>query len=233
MRVQDAMTDVRRAVALAELDEMRQLAALAALPSAAQREHPKRFDTWVRSSAIDQQAAMDLKAFEHEHHIEAKDVLIGTGAAGGFAVPEEISREIERMAKAYSPVRDLVRVIPISSSDYTDLVNIRGMTAAWTSAGGIRTLGGTPQFRARVPALGETYCYVEASAWAIDDIAFDVGAWLAEEAAQAFAEAEGLAVISGDGSSKPTGILASAPVSTADFASPLRDPGPTSSLRPI
>jgi HK97 family phage major capsid protein len=40
--------------------------------------------------------------------------------------------------------------------------------------------------------------------------------------ARAFAKAEGSAVISGDGSNKPTGMLHTAPVATADDASPLR-----------
>jgi HK97 family phage major capsid protein len=56
----------------------------------------------------------------------------------------------------------------------------------------------------------------------LDDVFFDVGAWLADSVAREFARQTGIAVISGNGTSKPTGLLNTAPVSTADFASPER-----------
>jgi HK97 family phage major capsid protein len=69
---------------------------------------------------------------------------------------------------------------------------------------------------------GELYAYPQASEWSLDDIFFNVEAWLAEEVADRFAEEEGIAVISGNGTSKPTGMINTAPVTTADFASPER-----------
>lgn len=62
----------------------------------------------------------------------------------------------------------------------------------------------------------------QVSEWSLDDIFFDVENWLAEEVASEFAQQEGDAVIRGNGSSKPTGMLNTTPVTTADFASPLR-----------
>ena len=58
--------------------------------------------------------------------------------------------------------------------------------------------------------------------WSLDDVFFNVEAWLAEEVAMQFAVQEGTAVISGNGSNKPTGMINTTPVTTADFASPLR-----------
>ena len=47
--------------------------------------------------------------------------------------------------------------------------------------------------------------------------------WLADEVAESFANQEGDAVINGDGTNRPTGMLNTTPVTTADAASPLRD----------
>jgi HK97 family phage major capsid protein len=51
---------------------------------------------------------------------------------------------------------------------------------------------------------------------------FDVQQWLTEGCARAFAVKEGSSVIDGDGADKPTGLLNTTPVTTDDFASPLR-----------
>jgi HK97 family phage major capsid protein len=48
----------------------------------------------------------------------------------------------------------------------------------------------------------------------LDDAAFDVEAWLAQEIATEFARAEGAAFVSGSGVNRPKGFL-SAPVSGA------------------
>ena len=47
---------------------------------------------------------------------------------------------------------------------------------------------------------------------------FDVRGWLVKSVGKAFAKQEGAAVVSGDGTSKPTGLINTAPVTTADDA---------------
>ena len=80
----------------------------------------------------------------------------------------------------------------------------------------------TSLLREVTPTHGELYAYPQASEWSLDDVFFDVEAWLAEEVAMQFAQQEGTAVISGNGTNKPTGMINTTPVTTADFASPLR-----------
>ena len=70
--------------------------------------------------------------------------------------------------------------------------------------------------------MGELYTYLWASNEAIEDIFFDVEEWFVRTAAESAAKALDLAVWSGDGSSKPTGFINTAPVTTADTASPDR-----------
>jgi HK97 family phage major capsid protein len=85
-----------------------------------------------------------------------------------------------------------------------------------------RTETSTPTLREIVPTMGELYAYPQTSEWALDDVFFDLGSWLAEEVAQDFALAEGTAVLTGDGTNKPTGMLNTTPTTADDFASPLR-----------
>lgn len=186
-----------------------------------QDEYKATFLDWVRNkgqSPVHEQKLHDLSRAMRE----AKDVTIGTGSAGGFGVPEEISREIERLELKFSPVRRLVKVVQVGSNDYKELISLRGATSGWVGETGARPATNTPTLREVTPTFGELYAYPQASEWSLDDIFFNVEQWLAEEVAQEFAQEEGTAVISGNGTNKPTGMLNTAPVATDDFASPLR-----------
>jgi HK97 family phage major capsid protein len=208
-------------------DRIEELEAKASSPgkTAAQKrrdEYKDCFVDWLRNKGqgpVQEQKLQDLQ----KKMIEQKDVTIGTAAAGGFAVPEEIAREIGRLELLFSPVRSLVKVVQTGTSDYKELVSKRGTTSGWVGETGTRTATATPQLRERAPTFGELYAYPQASEWSLDDIFFDVEAWLSEEVAQEFAQEEATAVISGNGTSKPTGLLNTAPVTTADFASPERN----------
>lgn len=179
-------------------------------------EHKETFFEWMRNKGNSPQHEVKLQ------ELQRKSVTIGSNAGGGFAVPEEIAREIERLELKFSPVRRLVKVVRAGTSDYKELVNIRGATSGWVGESGTRSETSTPQLREVVPTFGELYAYPQASEWSLDDMFFNVDSWLAEEVAQEFAQEEGTAIISGNGSSKPTGMINTTPVATDDFASPMR-----------
>lgn len=207
-------------------ERIEEFEARAKLPGASglikkQSEYKGVFLDWVRhkgQSPLHEQQLQDLA----KQLVERKDITIASGAGGGFAVPEEISREIERMELLFSPVRRLVKVVSTGTSDYKELVNIRGTSSGWVGESGSRTVTETPQLREVAPTFGELYAYPQVSEWSLDDIFFNVETWLAEEVAQEFALQEGTAVISGNGTSKPTGMLNTTPTADDDFASPLR-----------
>jgi len=185
-------------------------------------EYKETFLDWIRfkgqSPLHEQRLQEQAKALA----AEGKSVTIASGSGGGFAVPEEISREIERMELTFSPIRNLVKVVRAGSSDYKELVNLRGATSGWVGESDSRTATNTPQLREVAPTHGELYAYPQASEWSLDDAFFNIEAWLAEEAAQEFALQEGTAVITGNGTSKPTGMLNTTPTTADDFASPPR-----------
>lgn len=181
-----------------------------------QDEYKSTFTEWVRNkgqSPLHEQKMQDLMR---------KDVTIASQAGGGYAVPEEISRSIGLLEKKYSPVRRLVKVVQTGSSDYKELIDLNNASAGWVGESGSRTATATAQLREVAPTHGELYAYPQASEWSLDDIFFNVENWIADSVARAFAIQEGDAVIRGNGTSKPTGMLNTSPVSTADFASPLR-----------
>lgn len=186
----------------------------------------------AEQKAKDEQKALFIDWMRHKGqapHIEQqlidlqrKDVTIGSPAGGGVAVPEEVARDIDQMQAKVSPVRRLVKVVKANSSDYKELVGIRGATSGWVGETAVRAATATPQLREVTPTHGELYAYPQCSEWALDDIYFNVEEWIAENVGEEFALQEGDAVIRGNGVSKPTGMLNTAPTAVADQFPPSR-----------
>lgn len=119
-------------------------------------EHRDTFLAWMRNKGNSPQHEVELQGLQKKL-AERKDITIGTGAAGGFAVPEEIAREIERLELKFSPVRRLIKVVRAGTSDYKELVSERGATSGWVGETDSRTKTATPQLREVVPTFGELY----------------------------------------------------------------------------
>jgi HK97 family phage major capsid protein len=175
--------------------------------------HADRFKQWLRRPH-DEQTKRDLAQAQSD--LEQKDVTIGTGSAGGFALPEEIDRRIEHRVRQLDPFRSLVRVTPIGSSDFKALVSMGDGTSGWVAESATRTGTTSPTLREVAPTMGTVYAYPTASEESVQDIFFNVSDWLVQEAADEFASAEATAIISGNGSSKPTGFLNTTPTNVAD-----------------
>ena len=153
---------------------------------------------------------------------ETKTVQIGDAALGGHGVPEDVSRQIEDLMLRSSDILQVLNLKTVGTSDYKELVSINSTTSAWAAELGTRSQQTDPNLRQVAPTMGELYTYLFASNEAIEDVFFDIENWFITTAAESAAKALDLAVWSGDGSSKPTGMINGAPVSTADTASPLR-----------
>lgn len=198
-----------------------------------QSEYKEAFMGWLRGrgqsvehetkmNELQRKSADMVQRLRSKGELITKDVTIGTAAAGGYAVPEEIAREIERQEKLFSPVRTLVKVVQAGTSDYKELVDLRGDTSGWVGETGTRSATSTPTLREIAPTHGELYAYPQVSEWSLDDIFFNVEAWLSESSADSFAIAEATSVLTGNGTSQPTGMLNTTPTLIDDFASPLR-----------
>lgn len=141
---------------------------------------------------------------------------------GGVMIPEVIAAAILQKLLDISPMRNLVTVTPVSSPNYQRLVDTLGTASGWVGETAARTETATPNVQKVVFTHGELYALPKASQWALNDLMIDVESWLINSVAKEFAYQEGRAVVSGNGSNKPTGFLNGAPVTTGDDDSPAR-----------
>ncbi len=183
---------------------------------ASNRKHLDLFEKALRNRFEDANHNTELRTFEKTLYSE-KAITIGTPAAGGYAVPEEIAAAIEKLEILVSPVRDLVGFRTVGTSDYKELISIGGATSGWVGESATRTETDTPQLREVVPTQGELYAYPQASEWSLDDMFFSVENWLTTEVGEEFAVQESQTVVDGDGVNKPTGMLNTAPQAVPDF----------------
>ena len=99
-----------------------------------QHEHKTLFTGWLRKPRGSEE---NRKLSEFESH--AKALTIGTPSDGGYAVPEILLREVERFERKFSPVRDLVNVVQVSSGDVRFLLDLGGASSGWVAETGSRS----------------------------------------------------------------------------------------------
>lgn len=190
-------------------------------------EHREVFLKWMRrphDGSMRRQLDEAQSEIEAKGQREGKNVTIGSDPGGGYAVPALIASEVEARVRVLNPFRSIARVVKAGSSDYAHLVSTNSATSGWVAEDASRTATGTSDLIQRKPTFGVLYAYPSATEEALQDIFFDVGAWLVEEIADGFSAAEATAFISGNGSARPTGFTVDA-AATADDASPERAAG--------
>ncbi|MRR56123.1 MAG: phage major capsid protein [Deltaproteobacteria bacterium] len=144
----------------------------------------------------------------------------GSDPDGGYGVPTVIDSEIEKLLLDLSPMRQICKVIPVSTPDYKKLVNTGGLASGWVGETQARPETDTPQLAILTPFMGEIYANPAATQQSLDDMSFDVESFLQEGIADEFADQEGAAFITGDGILKPKGLLTYPTATTADATRP-------------
>lgn len=208
---------------LAELKEAKELAEEASLkagrrgsgtdegPNEDQIAHKSAFVDFIRGHGT-----ADLKHAADE--AEKKALGSATGSGSGVAVPTVIAQDIQTKTNHDSVMAGLVKVVRVGTSDYKEIVDKGGMGFGWVGAGDARAATGKPDVYEVEPAMGTVYAYPEAQEEQLDDVFFDIENWLVDSARTSFANARDVAVIAGDGTKKPLGLLGTAPVADADGA---------------
>lgn len=166
-------------------------------------------------------AVASRKAIDGDDDFEtrATQTVTSSGAAGGFALPEEIERTIQRLSVDISPIRSISMVRMVGTSDYKELFDVNGAAFEWLGEADTRNQTNTSDLAEVAPTFGMASAKPQSSEEALDDLFFDVEGWLQMTAAEAIAQGEGAAFVSGNGTKKPTGFLAGpTPVTTADSA---------------
>jgi HK97 family phage major capsid protein len=232
-RINSAITDAEARKAAAEADRKSLIERIDQLEASLQNhkpgsagdqakaKHRQLFDAFLRSKSNSSVAARELGAFENTP--EGKAISTAAGVTGGYAVPEEISRMINEQENQLSPMRNLVKVVQAGTPDYKELVAVHNTHGGgWVGETDTRTETGTAGLRERAPTFGMLYAYPKATEESLDDMFFNVGQFLVDHTSLTFSQLEGIAILTGNGTKKPTGILNTAPVTTDDDASPER-----------
>ena len=191
-------------------------------------EYRSAFVAWTRNpsdperrTALQQRAkamrAIESRGDEDGLETRATQTVTSTGSAGGFALPEIIERAIARLSVDISPIRQIATVRTVGSPDYKELFDVNGAAFEWVGEAGARSQTNTPDLAEVAPTFGMASAKPQASEESLDDLFFDVENWLISSAAEAIAQGEGLAFVSGNGTNRPTGFLAGpTPLATVD-----------------
>jgi HK97 family phage major capsid protein len=146
----------------------------------------------------------------------AKSVNVGTDPEGGWGVPATVDAAILQYETDNTPMREVCDVITVGNEEYSQLVNLGGASSGWVGETEARSETNTPTLAELKPFFGEIYANPAATQKSLDDIAFSVEGWLAQEVGREFAEQENDAFTNGTGVKKPKGILAYTLAATAD-----------------
>jgi HK97 family phage major capsid protein len=162
------------------------------------REHRRAFDDYVRKGETANLSRLEAKALA---------VTTNAGADGGYLVPAETERAVMSALKDISPIRSIASVRQVSGSVYKKPFATTGFAYGWVAETAARNQTNTPTLAELSFPTMELYAMPAATATLLDDGAVDIDAWIAEEVRDTFAQQEGTAFVSGDGTNKPKGFL--------------------------
>lgn len=191
---------------LSELDELKssleaELAAVkrpgGGVASKDVAEHKSAFELFVRKGKDDGLAELEQKAMQ-----------TGTDPDGGYAVPEELDRNIITALHDEVVMRQECNVVSVGTPSYKRLVNKGGTGSGWVGETDARPETNTSKIGTVEPVWGEIYGNPAATQTMLDDAFFNVEQFITGELAIEFAEQEEAAFTNGDGSKKPKGLLA-------------------------
>ncbi|HHR6224847.1 TPA: phage major capsid protein [Providencia alcalifaciens] len=160
-------------------------------------EHKTAFEQFVRKGKEEGLADLERKAMQ-----------VGSDPDGGFAVPEELDRNIISMLRDEVVMRQECNVVTVGSPNFKRLVNQGGSNSGWVGEVDKRPETNTPKLASIEPVWGEIYGNPAATQTMLDDGFFDVEQFITGDLTIEFAEKEEAAFTNGDGIKKPKGLLA-------------------------
>lgn len=204
-RISHALDEQKRALDNLTLKKIRPVLGRdgRAMPS----EHKSAFDAYMRSGDDRQLRALDTKAMSY-----------GSGQDGGYLVPAETETEIGKRLSALSPIRSIASVRQVSSAVLKKPFSVSGPAVGWVAETAARPQTDTATLAELQFPTMELYAMPAATASLLEDAVVDLDQWISSEVEAAFAEQEGAAFISGDGTAKPKGFLSYTTVAEASWA---------------
>ncbi|QYF86032.1 phage major capsid protein [Brevundimonas sp. PAMC22021] len=147
--------------------------------------------------------------------LEVKAGLSGGASSGGYVVPPETERAIERRLMAASPMREIATVRTVASGLFRKPVSTAGVASGWVAETAARPETDPATLALLEFPAADLYANPAATQALLDDAMLDLDEWLAAEVEDAFAAQETQAFVGGDGVNKPRGFLSYSTVADA------------------
>lgn len=202
-------------------DQLKEVEKLAARPPAAEgdarpeaKEHKQLFGQMLRTPGKGEnfRKADDLRA------LEKKALNTQSDPDGGYLVPEEVDRNINRIAQSVSVMRQVAQVVSIGSNNFKKFVTKSGASSGWLGEGGTVTETNTPTIAELTFVPGKMYAEPRSTEEMLADAGFDIESWLADEVGISFGETEGQAFFDGNGVGRPRGLTSYTNIADASWA---------------
>jgi HK97 family phage major capsid protein len=206
-RISSALDEQKRALDQLVLKRARPALAREGTVSLAQIEHKQAFEGYVRNGE-----ERDLRS------LEAKAMSYGSGPDGGYLVPDEVETAIGKRLAAISPIRSIASVRQVSGAVLKKPFMTAGPTVGWVGETASRPQTASPSLDELQFPTAELYAMPAATPSLLDDAVVDLEQWIVGEVEAAFAEQEGAAFVSGNGTNKPRGFLDYAQVADASWS---------------
>ncbi|WP_374513187.1 phage major capsid protein [Brevundimonas sp.] len=139
--------------------------------------------------------------------LEVKAGLSTAPNSGGYVVPEQTERAIERRLMAGSPMREIATVRTVAAGVFRKPVSIAGVGSGWVAETAARPETDPATLALLEFPAADLYACPAATQTLLDDALVDLDEWLAGEVEDAFAAQETEAFVNGDGLNKPRGLL--------------------------
>lgn len=144
---------------------------------------------------------------------------VGSAPDGGYFVLPDMGGRIATKIFETSPMRQVCDVQPIGTNALEGVIDNNEASSGWQGETGTVSETNTPQIGKYSIPVHIQYAEPRATQQLLDDAIIDMEAWLAAKVADKLIRVENAAFITGNGISKPNGILSAArtaPVTTAD-----------------
>lgn len=218
----DLQTDVTARIAGIETKAFERLDALEAKlarPGAAGNDNAKPDQIEVKAFG-----AFLRRGKEMLPEIEVKSLVVGTDATAGYLAPKDMAASVIKLLVEHSPIRAYANVISIGAPAIQMPRRLTGTGATWTAEAADRTTS-EPSFEQLTLTPYELATFTDVSNQLLEDNAYNLEGFLADDFAEAFGKTEGLALVKGTGTGQPKGIMVASGITevktgvAADFPS--------------
>lgn len=158
------------------------------------------------------------KGYDYLSPEERKALSVGGDPQGGYLVRPEQSSQIIKKVFETSPMREVATVETIGVMELEIMDDTDEADAGWTGETASRTDTDEPDLAMRKIVVHEIYAKPKASQTLLDDANMDVESWLSQKVAAKFSRMENTAFITGNGVTRPRGIMSYAAATSNNVA---------------